>query len=106
MFDGLFFRFIIINKPLINRLHWLLHRLDKFLHLILDDVWSQLDKLVYHTHKQYIRWCGTGGFQEQGQCLFIGLAACSLFVSYCFPFLFFLSMGWCCEVGVIGLIGC
>ena len=27
-----------------------------------------------------VRWCGTGGFQEQGQCLFIGLAASSLFV--------------------------
>ena len=49
--------------------------------------------------------CGTI-FQEHGQCLFIGLAARSLFVSYCFPFLFFLSMGWCCGVGVFGLIGC
>ena len=25
-----------------------------------------------------VRWCGTGGFQEQGQCLFIGLAARSI----------------------------
>ena len=40
-----------------------------------------------------IRWCGTGGFQEQGQCLFIGLAAGSLLVSYSLPFLFFHSMG-------------
>ena len=23
-----------------------------------------------------------------------------------FPFLFFLSIGWCCEAGVFGLIGC
>ena len=53
-----------------------------------------------------IRWCGTGGFQEQGQCLFIGVAARSLFVSCCFPFLFFHSMGWYCEAGVFGLIGC
>ena len=53
-----------------------------------------------------VRWCETGGFQEQGQCLFIGLAARSLFFSCCFPFLFFHSMGWCCGVGVSGLIGC
>ena len=48
----------------------------------------------------------SGGFQEQGRCLFIGLAARSLFVSCCFPFLFFLSLGWCCGVGVFGLIRC
>ena len=51
-----------------------------------------------------VRWCGTGGFQEQGQCLFIGLAARSLFFSCCV--LFFHSVGWCCGVGVFGLIGC
>ena len=32
-----------------------------------------------------IRWCWTGLFQEKGQCLFIGKAALSLFVSSCFP---------------------
>ena len=34
--------------------------------------------------------------------------SCSLtfFVSCCFPFLFFHSMGWCCGVGVFGLRGC
>ena len=37
---------------------------------------------------------------------FIGLAARSLFVSCCFPFLLFHSMGWCCWVRVFGLIGC
>ena len=47
---------------------------------------------------------GLAGFNSK--CLFIGLAARSLFVSYCFPFLFFHSMGWCCGVGVFGLIGC
>ena len=46
------------------------------------------------------------GFQQQSQCLFIGLAARSLFVVCCFPFLFFHSMGWCCGVGVFRLIGC
>ena len=53
-----------------------------------------------------VRWCGTGGFQDQGQCLLIDQAVRLLFVSYCFPFLFFHSMGWCCGVGVFGLIGC
>ena len=41
-----------------------------------------------------IWWCGTGGLQEQGQCLFIGLDARSLFVSCRFPFLFFQSSCW------------
>ena len=53
-----------------------------------------------------IRWCGTGGFQEQGQCRFIGLAAHSSFVSYCFHFLFFHSMSWYWGAGVFWLIGC
>ena len=51
------------------------------------------------------RWCGTGRFQEQGQCFFIG-QSCSiqLYSSTPFPFLFFLSVGWCCGAGVFGLI--
>ena len=54
-----------------------------------------------------IRWCGAGGFQEQGQCFFISLS-CSIptVVFYSFPFLFFLSIGWCCGPGVFGLIRC
>ena len=35
-----------------------------------------------------------------------GLTALSLFVSYCFHFLIFHYMGWCCGAGVFGLIGC
>ena len=53
-----------------------------------------------------IWWCGTGGFQEHCQCRFIGLAARSIFVLYCFPFLFFHTLGWYCGAGVFGLIGC
>ena len=50
---------------------------------------------------------GLAGFNlELGQYLFIGLAASSLFISCCFNFLFFHSMGWCCGVGVFGLMGC
>ena len=54
-----------------------------------------------------IRWCGTGGFQEHSQCLFIGLS-CSIptIVFYSFSFLFFLSIGWYCGAGVFGLRGC
>ena len=39
-----------------------------------------------------IQWCGTVGFQEQDQCLFIGLATRSHFVSFCFPFIFIHSI--------------
>ena len=46
---------------------------------------------------------GPPRFQKQGQCIFIGLDACSLFVSYCFPLH---SMGWYCSAWVSGLIGC
>ena len=48
-----------------------------------------------------IRWCGTGGFQEQGEeSLFNGLPAHSIFVSEWFPFLFFHTMGWYCIADV------
>ena len=36
----------------------------------------------------------------------LAYAARPLFVFYCFPFLYFLSMGWYCEARVFGLIGC
>ena len=48
---------------------------------------------------------GLAGFKSRANDLFIGLAASSLFVSCCFTFLFFHSVGWCCGVGVFGLIG-
>ena len=41
-----------------------------------------------------ILWCGIGGFQEQVQCLFVGLVAVSFFVFNYFIFLFFSSIGW------------
>ena len=53
---------------------------------------------VERSYRPRIRWRRTGGFHEQGQCLFISLAARSLFVSFCFPFLFFIL--W---VGTVGL---
>ena len=44
-----------------------------------------------------LRWCGTCGFQEQGQCLFIYLSSHSFFVSYCLPslFLHYMLVLWC-----------
>ena len=53
-----------------------------------------------------IWWCGIGGFQEQAQCLFVGLVTLAVFVFNYFPFLFFSSIGWYCGAGVFGLIGC
>ena len=72
------------------------------------DFHSSVSTSVERSRWQHIRWCGTGGFQEQGhygakwdgQCLFIGLAAWSFFVSFCFPFLFFHSLVWYCGAGV------
>ena len=41
-----------------------------------------------------VRWCGTGGFQEQGQCLFVGPAARSLLSPTVFSFSsFFIWVG-------------
>ena len=53
-----------------------------------------------------IRWCGTGGFQELGQCIFIdsySLPFCLLLFSL--PLLSLYGL-WICGVGVFGLIGC
>ena len=61
---------------------------------------------VVWSFRPRIRWCGTGGFQKQSPCHIIGLTALSLFVSSCFAFLFFHSMGWYCGAGVNALIRC
>ena len=54
-----------------------------------------------------IRWYGTGGFQEQGQCFFTGLRCSVPSIIFCpFSLLFFLSIGCYCVAGVFGLIGC
>ena len=54
-----------------------------------------------------IRWCGTGGFQEQGQCFFIG-QSCSIptIIFSNFPFVIFLSKGWYCRALAFVFIGC
>ena len=43
-----FYPIFIINKQLANPFHWLLHRLDKFNHLISDNVgliWTNLSTI-------------------------------------------------------------
>ena len=47
-----------------------------------------------------IRWCGTGGFQDQGQCFFTGLSCLLPFCLLLFFLFFFLSMGWYCGTGI------
>ena len=72
-----------------------------------DDFYSPLSVPMERSCWLSIRWCGTGGFQEQGQCSFIGLScSISTISSTKFPFLFFLSIGWYCGAAVFGLIGC
>ena len=44
-----------------------------------QDLYSPLNIPVERSYWPCIRWCGTGGFQEQGQCLFIGLSCSSPF---------------------------
>ena len=55
-----------------------------------------------------IRWCVTYGFQEHGQCFFIDLSCSILTIVFYYFSLSLLSVciGWCCEAGVFGLIGC
>ena len=52
-----------------------------------------------------IRWCGTDGFQQQGQYLFIGLS-CSIPTIVLYYFFFSLLICWYCMAGVFGLIWC
>ena len=81
-----------------------MHPLNDVLHGPYVSVRVTRGALVAHRYTYCwprIRWCGTGGFQEQGQCFFIGLS-CSIPI---FPFLF-QSIGWYYGAGVFGLIGC
>ena len=67
-----------------------------FIHISVS-LWNKLADPVFDG--------GTGGFGEQGQCFFICLS-CSIHTSTIFPFLFFLSIGWCFGARVFGLMGC
>ena len=69
-------------------------------------LYSTLSVPVERSCWQCIRWCGTGGFQEHGQCFFIG-------ISFLIPFRLVFSVSllsvcgmvlWGCVV--FSLIGC
>ena len=50
---------------------------------------------------------GLVGFKSRANSSLLAQAALSLLqYSSCFPFCFFLSIGWYCGAGVFGLIGC
>ena len=52
---------------------------------------------------------GLTDFKSGANACLLAIAALSLFVAYCFPFLSFYSMGWYilnCGTGVFGLMGC
>ena len=54
-----------------------------------------------------IRWCGTGGFQLQRQCFFIGLSWSILTIVFYYFSLSLLSVHWLyCVAGIFWLIGC
>ena len=48
---------------------------------------------------------GVAGFKSRANALLLAQLLAPFHVSYCFPYLFFPSMGWYCGVGVLGLIG-
>ena len=70
-----------------------------------QDFYSPLSVSVEHSCWPCIRWCGTGGFQKQGQCFFIGLSCSLPFCRLLFSLSLF-SIGWYCGAGVFRLIGC
>ena len=72
---------------------------QKFI-LLPASLWNYLGDPVFDGGFQEQAGSKIGGFQEQGQCLFIGLAASCLFVSYRFPFLLSHSMGWLWSWGL------
>ena len=59
-----------------------------------QDFYSPLSLSLEWSGWPHIWWFGIGGFQEQVQCIFVGLVALSFFVFNYFPFLFFSSIGW------------
>ena len=59
--------------------HTSVHLCAASLQTISQDFYSPISSSVKRSWWPRIRWCGTRGIQEQGQCLFIGLAARSLF---------------------------
>ena len=57
-----------------------------------QDFCSPLSVLLERSCGPRIRWCGTGGFQEQGKCFFIGLSYSIPTIVFYYFFLSFLSV--------------
>ena len=70
---------------------------------------SQYRGPLFPSQYPCIRWCGTGRFQEQGQCVFIGISCsihfCLILFFHFFSFCLY-SISWYCGAGVFELIGC
>ena len=62
-------------------------------------LWNDLAYTVFYG----VRFAG---FKSRANAFLLVEAARSLFVFYCFHYLFFLSIGRHCGAGVFGLIGC
>ena len=63
-------------------------------------LWNDLTNPVFDV-------VGLAGFKSRANASLLAYAGLSLlYSSTLFPFLFFLSIGWYCGVGVFGLIGC
>ena len=65
------------------------------------DIYSSLSVPLERSCWPRIRWCGTGGFQEQGQCFFYWT---KLLYSYCSLLLFFPFYSSCLYVGIWGAV--
>ena len=55
-------------------------------------LWNDLDDPVFDG-------VGLAGFKSSANAFLLALLPASFCVFYCFPFLFFPSMGWYCEAG-------
>ena len=77
-------------------------------HAVPQDFYSSLSVPLERSCWPCIRWCGTGGFQEQGQCFFCLSCSIPTIVFYfsLSPSFCLYSIGWYCGAGFFGLIGC
>ena len=66
---------------------------------VLQDFYSPVSISVAQSWWPRIGWCGTGGFQVHGQCLFVNLAARLFFSPAVFPFSSFILWVGIVELG-------
>ena len=84
----------------------LMHRLAQNL-VVQQDFYSLLCVPLERSANPVFDGVGLAGSKSRVNASLLALAALSLLLSSTFfPFLFFLSIGWYCGAGVLGLIGC